>query len=86
MTSNSSTRVRLGKTELQVSPVCFGTWQLSPKFWGEQDEKTVISAPSGINLVQPPSRPSAISFLRRMFANVPRTMTSWLPRRAPYWL
>src|SRR5207249_5724630 len=34
--------------------------------------------------VQPPSVPGTISLRRRMFANVPRIMTSWLPRRAPY--
>lgn len=31
----SSNRVRLGRSELQVSPICFGTWQLSPRFWGD---------------------------------------------------
>src|SRR5687768_2332577 len=36
------TRVRLGKTELHVSPVCFGTWQLSPRFWGQQDEAQIM--------------------------------------------
>src|SRR5690349_7560067 len=41
-------------------------------------------APPGVIAVQPPSVPGAISFLRRMFANVPRIITSWLPRRAPY--
>ena len=33
---------------------------------------------------QPPSVPGTISLRRRMFANVPRIITSWLPRRAPY--
>lgn len=27
--------VKLGKTGLKVSRVCFGTWQLSRRFWGE---------------------------------------------------
>ena len=27
-----------------VSPVCFGTWQLSPRFWGEQPEEQVLAA------------------------------------------
>lgn len=27
-------RVTLGKTDLQVSRICFGCWQLSPRFWG----------------------------------------------------
>ena len=42
--------------------------------------------PSGHSLVSPPSLPPSISFLMRMLAKVPRIMTSWLPRRAPYWL
>jgi aryl-alcohol dehydrogenase-like predicted oxidoreductase len=28
-------RRRLGLTDLHVSPICFGCWQLSPRFWGE---------------------------------------------------
>ena len=27
--------VQLGKTDLIVSRICFGCWQLSPRFWGE---------------------------------------------------
>ncbi len=26
---------RLGNTDLNVSRICFGTWQLSPRFWGD---------------------------------------------------
>ncbi len=26
---------QLGKTDLNVSRICFGCWQLSPKFWGD---------------------------------------------------
>ena len=37
-------RVILGSSELSVSPVCFGTWQLSPRFWGEQPKDVVIAA------------------------------------------
>lgn len=29
------TYTQLGKTDLIVSKVCFGCWQLSPRFWGE---------------------------------------------------
>ena len=29
-------RVIFGATGLEVSPICFGTWQLSPRFWGER--------------------------------------------------
>ncbi|MDA0989623.1 MAG: aldo/keto reductase [Verrucomicrobia bacterium] len=27
--------VRLGQTDLMVSRICFGCWQLSPRFWGD---------------------------------------------------
>lgn len=37
-------RVTFGKTGLKVSPVCFGTWQLSPRFWGDQPEKELLAA------------------------------------------
>lgn len=39
-----STRVVLGRSGLEVSPVCFGTWQLSPRFWGPQPEADVRAA------------------------------------------
>lgn len=29
--------VQLGKTDLTVSRICFGCWQLSPRFWGQVD-------------------------------------------------
>lgn len=29
--------VQLGKTDLIVSRICFGCWQLSPRFWGQID-------------------------------------------------
>ena len=32
----------------------------------------------------PPSTPGSIRLRRRMLAKVPRIITSWLPRRAPY--
>ncbi len=37
-------RVVLGATGLEVSPVCFGTWQLSPRFWGEVPKESVLAA------------------------------------------
>jgi len=43
-TTGGAPRVRLGRTELRVSPICFGTWQLSPKFWGDQDADELINA------------------------------------------
>jgi aryl-alcohol dehydrogenase-like predicted oxidoreductase len=36
--------VTLGNTGLQVSRVCFGTWQLSPRFWGEVPTAQVTGA------------------------------------------
>ena len=38
------TRVTLGASKLEVSPIAFGTWQLSPRFWGEQSKDAVIAA------------------------------------------
>ena len=29
---------------MSVSPVAFGTWQLSSRFWGEQSKSEIISA------------------------------------------
>jgi aryl-alcohol dehydrogenase-like predicted oxidoreductase len=37
-------RVTLGKTGIKVSPICFGTWQLSPRFWGKVPEQSIIDA------------------------------------------
>lgn len=37
-------RVTLGESELSVSPVAFGTWQLSPRFWGEQSKDEAMAA------------------------------------------
>lgn len=37
-------RITLGKSGLSVSPVSFGTWQLSPRFWGEQPKAAVMAA------------------------------------------
>lgn len=39
-----SERITFGATGLQVSPVSFGTWQLSPRFWGPQPEEELIAA------------------------------------------
>lgn len=39
-----NTRITFGSTNLQVSPVSFGTWQLSPRFWGPQPEEELIAA------------------------------------------
>ena len=39
-----SERITFGTTGLSVSPVCFGTWQLSPRFWGEQPKEQVKAA------------------------------------------
>lgn len=37
-------RIIFGATGLEVSPICFGTWQLSPRFWGEQSRTDVLAA------------------------------------------
>jgi hypothetical protein len=37
-------RVTLGRSGLSVSPVAFGTWQLSPRFWGEQSKEDAVAA------------------------------------------
>ena len=36
-------KVRLGMTDLEVSPICFGTWQLGGD-WGDFDERDAIAA------------------------------------------
>src|SRR3972149_11610064 len=46
--------------------------------------KIGITEPSSRQVVQPPPVPGASAFLSRTLANVPRIMTSWLPRRDPY--
>ena len=42
-----------------------------------------IRSPLGRWVVTPPSTPGTSWFFSRMLANVPRTMTRSLPRRAP---
>jgi hypothetical protein len=42
-----------------------------------------LTAPVGKCLVTPPSVPGAIWLRIRTLAKVPRTITSWLPRREP---
>jgi aryl-alcohol dehydrogenase-like predicted oxidoreductase len=49
-----SDRVMLGRTGLEVSRICFGTWQLSPRFWGEVPKEAMLAAmrrafDSGVN-------------------------------------
>lgn len=48
--------LQLGKTDLMVSRLCFGCWQLSPRFWGdisrEEWERAVLAAhASGVNFI-----------------------------------
>ncbi|MCC7192982.1 MAG: aldo/keto reductase [Phycisphaeraceae bacterium] len=40
----SNHRVRLGRSELQVSPICYGSWQLSTSFWGHGPEEEFVKA------------------------------------------
>jgi aryl-alcohol dehydrogenase-like predicted oxidoreductase len=37
-------RVRLGASGLDVSSICYGSWQVSPRVWGEQPKEIFISA------------------------------------------
>jgi aryl-alcohol dehydrogenase-like predicted oxidoreductase len=37
-------RIPLGRSGLSVSPICYGTWQLSPKFWGSVSCQDVAAA------------------------------------------
>ena len=37
-------RITLGRSGLEVSPICYGSWQLSPRFWGDQDHDTLSQA------------------------------------------
>jgi aryl-alcohol dehydrogenase-like predicted oxidoreductase len=37
-------RIALGRTGLRVSPICFGTWQMSPIYWGDVSQADVIAA------------------------------------------
>jgi aryl-alcohol dehydrogenase-like predicted oxidoreductase len=37
-------RVTLGRSGLQVSPICFGTWQLSPHYWGDVPQEPIVAA------------------------------------------
>jgi len=39
-----SVRVRLGRSGLQVSPICYGSWQLSAKFWGDVPAEPIRAA------------------------------------------
>src|SRR5215210_8167745 len=55
-------------------------------WYSSEASKTDITLLVGTWRVQAPSSPGVISLRRRMLPNVPRTITSWLPLRAPYWL
>lgn len=37
-------KVRLGNTELQVTPICFGCWQMGQTYWGQVPEKDLNDA------------------------------------------
>jgi len=39
-----NTRITLGRSGLEVSPICFGTWQLSERFWGNVEAADVTAA------------------------------------------
>ena len=37
-------RIRLGRSGLEVSPICYGSWQLSPRYWGDVAAADVVAA------------------------------------------
>jgi aryl-alcohol dehydrogenase-like predicted oxidoreductase len=37
-------RIQLGRSGLSVSPICYGTWQLSPRFWGQVPSDDLVAA------------------------------------------
>jgi len=37
-------RIQLGRSGLEVSPICYGSWQLSPRFWGDVPPDQVAAA------------------------------------------
>ncbi|MCK4627253.1 MAG: aldo/keto reductase, partial [Phycisphaerae bacterium] len=39
-----SNRIKLGRSGLEVSPICYGSWQLSPKYWGDVPAAQVVEA------------------------------------------
>jgi len=39
-----SNRIRLGLSGLDVSPICYGSWQLSSRFWGDVPTEQVAAA------------------------------------------
>ena len=41
---NIMQRITLGPSGLSVSPIAFGTWQLSQRFWGEQPKSSIVDA------------------------------------------
>ena len=50
-------RIILGESGLSVSPVALGTWQLSPRFWGDQSKDDAIAAvrlafERGVNFIE----------------------------------
>ena len=51
---------------------------------GVDASKIDMVSPEGWWIVNPPSVPGARRLRSRTLANVPRIMTSWLPRRDPY--
>ena len=37
-------RVRLGRTDLMVTPICFGCWQMGQTFWGRVPEDDLVAS------------------------------------------
>ena len=57
-------KVALGSTGLQVSPLCFGTWQLSEVFWGKQSKLLAPNSPWRALVTAQAARMKIIAALR----------------------
>lgn len=73
-------RIMLGRTGLQVSPICFGCWQMGGKFWGEVDVPALTEAVTravelGVNFFDTADAYGnglAEELLGKMLADIPR--------------
>ena len=63
--------------------LCFGCGQANLFGLQLELERTDDGSVRGRFFVKPPSVPGASRLRSRMLANVPRIITSWLPRREP---
>jgi aryl-alcohol dehydrogenase-like predicted oxidoreductase len=81
--------IRLGRSELQVSPIAFGTWQLGGD-WGATDEEAAVAAirraaAGGINFfdtAQAYGFGASESLLARALKGLPRLSSPSAPRQS----